>query len=247
MEHRVTMPSRPTETAQTGDDRKLPSGHDQIVADPRDEIEHHVAAMRAFALVLARHREIADDIVRRTIVAAWSNIDAFDSGTNMRVWLFRMIRNAYCIERGSAERDVTNEFTDFVGLLTAQTGPDGGLADAHFRRAFNALPDEQREALVLLGPEEFSLHEAAAVCGCTPVMIRNRARLGRRTLSALVSPKKNDPSTIVNPASIEAIGRHDLAGEFSVQTGTALSNLNGKRPSGSFRPTARLPRRGAPG
>lgn len=61
-----------------------------IAADPREEIEHHLPALRAFALVLAGKRAPADDMVAHTVVAARTGIDAYDRGTRLRVWLLRM-------------------------------------------------------------------------------------------------------------------------------------------------------------
>lgn len=57
-------------------------------ADPRDEIVEHLSAMRAFAVSLTRNSATADDLVQDTLVKAWSNIDKFQAGTNMRAWLF---------------------------------------------------------------------------------------------------------------------------------------------------------------
>ena len=136
--------------------------------------------MRAFALILARKRAIADDIVACTVVAAWANIAAFEPGSNMRAWLFRMVRNAYYTERDPRERATSDDSGAFYGRLKLRSGADGSVADNRFRRAFNALADEQREALVLLEGEGFSIREAAAVCGCTPATITSRGKLGRR-------------------------------------------------------------------
>ena len=54
--------------------------------DPRDEIVDHLPSLRAFAMSLTRNSATADDIVQDTIVKAWSNIEKFEPGTNMRAW-----------------------------------------------------------------------------------------------------------------------------------------------------------------
>ena len=53
-------------------------------ADPRDELVDHLPALRAFALSLTRDGSSADDLVQDTIVKAWTHIDKFQPGTNLR-------------------------------------------------------------------------------------------------------------------------------------------------------------------
>lgn len=161
----------------------MPSTDAPDAVDPRDEIQNHLAEMRAFALVLARKRALADHIVRRSVVAAWTNIHAFDPGSSMRAWLFRLLRTIYYADRGSQKCGAGK----VVDLFKVRDEGECIAEDARFRQAFDALPDEQREAMVLVGPMGFSVAEAAAVSSCTTTTIRNRTRLGRLRLAAIVS------------------------------------------------------------
>ena len=71
-------------------DKKALSG-----ANPRDELVDHLPALRAFALSLTRDGASADDLVQDTIVKAWTNMDKFQPGTNLRAWLFTILRNTF--------------------------------------------------------------------------------------------------------------------------------------------------------
>lgn len=62
---------------------------------PRDELVDHLPALRAFALSLTREGASADDLVQDTIVKAWTNMDKFQPGTNLRAWLFTILRNTF--------------------------------------------------------------------------------------------------------------------------------------------------------
>ncbi|MDO5642726.1 MAG: sigma-70 family RNA polymerase sigma factor, partial [Paracoccus sp. (in: a-proteobacteria)] len=62
---------------------------------PRDELVDHLPALRAFALSLTRDGSAADDLVQDTIVKAWTNMDKFQAGTNLRAWLFTILRNTF--------------------------------------------------------------------------------------------------------------------------------------------------------
>ena len=68
-------------------------------SDPRNELVDHLPALRAFALSLTRNGAVADDMVQDTVVKAWTNIDKFQQGTNMRAWLFTILRNTYYSSR----------------------------------------------------------------------------------------------------------------------------------------------------
>ena len=122
------------------------------------------------------------------------------------------------------------------------------MADNRFRRAFNALADEQREALVLLEGEGFSIREAAAVCGCTPATITSRGKLGRRKLAVLVSLETGDARSVGDPVTLEAICRHALAGPLGAAEPENIWGLQtGCGPQGSLHKTRRPPGPVTPG
>jgi RNA polymerase sigma-70 factor, ECF subfamily len=179
---------------------------------PRDEIVTHLKPMRAFALSLTRDMSRADDLVQDTVVKAWTNIDKFEPGTNMRAWLFTILRNTFYSERRKARREVS----DAEGVLTEQIAEkpshDGRLALADFRRAFEKLPDEQREALVLVGAEGFSYEDAAAMCGCAVGTIKSRANRGRRKLAVLLQLDEGEAMEMTDQATLAVIARNPRAG-----------------------------------
>lgn len=183
MDCQINMPLHTVELRTVSDVPVIPSRESPAAVDPRDEIEHHLAEMRAFAFVLARKRALADQIVTRCVVAAWTNIHEFERGSNMRAWLFRLLRTIHYAERGALEGGATK----VVDLLKVRDERMHVAEEARFRQAFDALPDEQREAMVLVGPMSFSVAEAAAISGCSKTTIRNRTRLGRLKLAAIVS------------------------------------------------------------
>ena len=155
--------------------------------DPRDEITTHLRPMRAFAMSLTRDRERADDVVQDTVVKAWANIDRFQPGTNMRAWLFTILRNTFYSERRKAARDVADHDGTLSERMTVLPDHDGRLALAEFRRAFGTLPVGQREALILVGAEGFSYEETAAMCDCAVGTVKSRTNRARRKLAVLLS------------------------------------------------------------
>ena len=128
--------------------------------NPRDELVEHLPAMRAFAISLTRNGSVADDMVQDTLVKAWTNIEKFQVGTNMRAWLFTILRNTYYSSRRKAKREVADVDGIFTESLAEKPAHDGHLQMNDFRVALGKLKVEQREALLLIGASGFSYEEA---------------------------------------------------------------------------------------
>ncbi len=154
--------------------------------DPRDELVTHLPAMRAFAMSLARNPAAADDLVQDAVVKAWSNFDKFEPGTNMRAWLFTILRNTYYSLHRKRRREVEDPDGVMAEQLSEKPHHDGRLAMNDFREAFAQLPAEQREALVLVGAEGFAYEEVAQMCGCAVGTIKSRTNRARKRLAELL-------------------------------------------------------------
>jgi RNA polymerase sigma-70 factor (ECF subfamily) len=160
--------------------------------DPRDELVDHLGAMRAFAISLTRNSALADDMVQDALVKAWTKIDTFQPGTNLRAWLFTIVRNTYYSHHRKARREVADPDGTFSGQLSQKPDHDGRLQMRDFNTAFAELNDEQREALVLVGAEGFSYEEAAETCGVAVGTIKSRVNRARARLVELMGLDEDD-------------------------------------------------------
>lgn len=174
-------------------------------ADPRDDIVGELPALRAFAMSLTRDSSGADDLVQDTVVKAWSNIEKFQPGTNLRAWLFTILRNTFYSQR----RKMVREVADVDGAMTARLAEkphhDGHLALRDFRKAFDQLADEQREALILVGASGFSYEDAAAMCGCAVGTVKSRANRGRRRLAELLQLADGEEMVVTDGATMAVL------------------------------------------
>ena len=161
--------------------------------DPRDEIVTHLGPMRAFAISLTRNPALADDIVQDALVKAWSNISSFEPGTNMRAWLFTILRNTYYSHHRKRKREVEDTEGELQAGLAQKPDHDGRLQMRDFGQAFETLPEEQREALVLVGAGGFSYEEAADTCGVAVGTIKSRVNRGRTRLAHLMGMSEDEP------------------------------------------------------
>ena len=173
--------------------------------DPRDELVDHLPALRAFALILTRNSAAADDMVQDTVVKAWTNMDKFKRDTNLRAWLFTILRNTYYSSRRKLNREVADVDGAFTGSLSVKPDHDGRMQLADFRKAFETLPDEQREALILVGASGFSYEEAAGMCGVAVGTIKSRANRGRARLAELLQLGENEPMELTDQATMAVV------------------------------------------
>jgi RNA polymerase sigma-70 factor (ECF subfamily) len=152
------------------------------------------------AYVLTRRRADAEDLVQETYLRAWRFFDSFEAGTNVRAWLFRILRNAFVqryraqraripeveIERIEAvyERLVDETFvTGSHGASPEQLLLDSRL-DPEVERALAAIPEEFREVIVLALVEELSYREIAETLSIPIGTVMSRLHRGRKLLQA---------------------------------------------------------------
>ncbi|MEM9794904.1 MAG: RNA polymerase sigma factor [Pseudomonadota bacterium] len=173
--------------------------------DPKDELIEHLPAMRAFAVSLTRNASLADDMVQDSLVKAWSNLDKFQPGTNMRAWLFTILRNTYYSNRRKAKREVSDTDGSITAGLSRKPDHDGRLNLMDFEAAFAKLPEEQREALVLVGASGFAYEEAAETCGVAVGTIKSRVNRGRAKLAELMGISDEDPFEITDSATMAVV------------------------------------------
>ncbi|MXU65687.1 RNA polymerase sigma factor [Oceanomicrobium pacificus] len=174
-------------------------------ANPKDELVEHLPALRAFALSLTRNGSVADDMVQDTVVKAWTNIDKFEAGTNLRAWLFTILRNTYYSSRRKLGREVSDAEGVFTESLAVKPAHDGHLHMNDFRKAFATLPDEQREALILVGASGFSYEEAAATCGVAVGTIKSRANRARARLTEMLNLGEDEAMELTDNATMAVV------------------------------------------
>ncbi|MEE2859777.1 MAG: RNA polymerase sigma factor [Paracoccus sp. (in: a-proteobacteria)] len=180
-------------------------------ANPRDQLVDHLPALRAFALSLTREGAAADDLVQDTIVKAWTNMDKFQAGTNLRAWLFTILRNTFYSSRRKTKREVSDSDGIHAARQAARPDHDGRLALRDFRAAFEKLPDEQREALILVGASGFSYEEAADMTGVAVGTVKSRANRGRRKLAELLHLEDGEELNMTDQATLAVMAQNNVS------------------------------------
>ena len=153
----------------------------------RNSILAAIPNLRAFAISLSGNVDRADDLVQETILRALANINSFQPGTNMPAWLFTILRNLFRSEYRKRRREVEDATGMYAESLKSQPEQGSRLEFEELRTALAQLPEDQREAVILVGASGFSYEEAAAICGCAVGTVKSRVNRARNRLAELMS------------------------------------------------------------
>jgi len=138
--------------------------------------------LRAFSRTLCRHRDLAEDLAQDALAKAWRCRGQFEPGTNLKAWLFTILRNQYYSYKRRAWRET--HWDEIKGDRIAAP-PDAQLWSLELSdtaHALRTLPDAQREALILIGAAGFSYGEAAKICATPVGTVKSRVARGREAL-----------------------------------------------------------------
>lgn len=158
------------------------------------EFEHGLAKLmpflRVFAQSLSGHRELAEDLAQEALTKAWRSRRSFARGTNLKAWLFTIVRNEFSSYQRRSWRQVPWD----PELASTIPAPDGEqqwaveLSDtAH---AMHGLTEAQREALILVGAGGFSYIDAALLTGSTVGTTKSRVARARKLLSDILDGRR---------------------------------------------------------
>lgn len=158
----------------------------------RDDLLASIPNLRAFAVSLTGSSERADDLVQETLMKAWAKFHTFQEGTNLRAWLFTILRNEFYSQVRKRGREVEDAEGTYAARLASQPAQGGHMDLADFREALAELPADQREALILVGASGFSYEEAAEICQCAVGTIKSRVSRARTRLAELLALEEGE-------------------------------------------------------
>jgi len=150
------------------------------------QLEQEIPHLRRFARFLARDADLADDLVQDCLTRAVANLESWQPGTNLRAWLFVILRNVYINELRRGSRNATVELPpDHGGAPSAPGGQEINLTLRDLQAAFDRLSEEHREILVLVAIEGLQYEEAAAILNIAVGTVRSRLSRARVALKEL--------------------------------------------------------------
>lgn len=155
----------------------------------------HFDALYNTALRLTRNPSEAQDLVQETYLKAYRFFDRFEPGTNMKAWLFTILRNTYINTyrktiRQQPQVDFEQVAPFYVDPAASLEWADRGSVEEMLRhvvqddvkRALDDLPEDYRMVVLLADLEDFSYKDIAAIVGCPVGTVMSRLFRGRRLL-----------------------------------------------------------------
>lgn len=143
--------------------------------------------LRRFAIGLCGNPADGDDLCQMSLERALANRDKWQAGTRLDSWMYRIMRNLW-IDQGRATARRRETFVDEdAGLAIGGAGAQEATVELSIiDRAMQRLPQEQREAVLLVMIEGYAYKEAAEIAGIPVGTLNSRLVRGRDALLAIL-------------------------------------------------------------
>ena len=157
-------------------------------------LESEIPRLRRYARYLVRDVDMADDLVQEALVRALSNLDTWQHGTNLRSWLFVILRNVYINElRRARSQPQSSELQPNDLALGVQGAQEWRQAVVEMEKAFSSLSSEHKDVLYLVAVEGLEYEEAAVVLDIPVGTVRSRLSLARLAQRNFMHPVAGEP------------------------------------------------------
>ncbi len=160
----------------------------KILMDKRQSVIDEIPKLRRFARALSRDRFLADDLVQDCLERALRSLASWSEITNMKAWLFTILRNLYSNHlRSSSRRPDEIPFDEQEGPVTGDNlSQDSGLIIRDLGAALEMLPEQHREVILLVGLEGMNYRETSEILNIPIGTVMSRLSRGRATLRSLM-------------------------------------------------------------
>ena len=151
-------------------------------------LEAEIPRLRRYARALTRDAVYADDLVQDCLARALAKQHLWQTGTDLRAWLFTILHNQHCNE---VRRRVPEGSSVQLDQAPPTSVESNGLAALELRdleRAINRLPEYQRTVVLLIGLEGMRYDWVAEILNVPVGTVRSRLARGRAKLRRLMDP-----------------------------------------------------------
>lgn len=155
------------------------------------ELEAAIPAVQRYARHLTRDHDRSADLVQDCMERAVARIDRYEENTNMRSWLFTIMRNImYDQMRQKKRHGIHVEYTESVAMEPAQLDVHSDTdALRDLQQAFDKLPKSDRQILLLIAVDGLSYEQAGERLNIELGTVKSRLFRARRRLRALQEGK----------------------------------------------------------
>lgn len=141
-----------------------------------------IPQLRAFSRLLCRRKPLAEDLAQEALAKAWLARDRFQPGTNMKAWLFTILRNTFYTQMRRGWRESCWDAGKGEAIPAPAGEQEWSMDLSDTARALDQLPDNQREAILLVGVAGLTYDDAGCVSRVPAGTIKSRVARGRASL-----------------------------------------------------------------
>ncbi|MBI2471352.1 MAG: sigma-70 family RNA polymerase sigma factor [Planctomycetes bacterium] len=161
----------------------------------------HLDSLYNMAIRLVFNKEAAEDLVQETYLKAYRFFDTFQKGTNIKAWLFKILRNTFInkyrktvnlpseifyedVESVNSNLSYKQESdsAELTDTLESKYNDLGNLMEDDVKHAIDSLPIEYKEAILLSDVEELSYNDIAEITNVPIGTVKSRLNRGRKLL-----------------------------------------------------------------
>lgn len=160
---------------------------------PHPDLVAAIPRLRRYARVLTGEATRADDLVQDTLARAWEKRQLWQSGTDLRAWLFTVMHNVFVNQRALARREARNVSLDAdedggeVWQIPVRPNQQARVELSELLAQVGRLPPEQREVLLLAAVEELKYEEIATVLDIPIGTVMSRLSRARERMRMLMN------------------------------------------------------------
>lgn len=163
--------------------------HRQTIA----ALESEIPRLRRFARYMTRDADYADDLVQECLARAIANIGSWQPGTNLRAWLFVILKNVFRNDKRREKHEVAHRNRlENEAVSTAPAQQHAQLMLSEIQEAFLQLSPDHREVLMLIAVEGLRYEEAAGILDISVGTVKSRLSRARNALRSLVDAHKTE-------------------------------------------------------
>jgi RNA polymerase sigma-70 factor (ECF subfamily) len=154
-------------------------------------LTQHIPRLRRYARALTGDADRADDLVQDSLERAWSRMHLWHGEGDMRAWLFTIMHNVFANSARKYSREPVYVSVSEDDRTTSPMDDDNEseLRMRELQLALESLPEAQREVLLLVGLEQLSYEETAAILDIPIGTVMSRlSRARERLRSTLHEP-----------------------------------------------------------
>ena len=158
----------------------------------KDGLTALLPQLRGYARSFERDAARADDLVQEALLKAWEKRDRFEPGSNLKAWVFAILRNQARSQFRKSSREVEDVDGEYADALSTGGMQEARLENLELQAALARLPAEQREAVILICACGVSYQEGARISGISVDAMKTRVSRARKGLVELTTaaPKR---------------------------------------------------------